>query len=604
MFLPIGAALVFLLLGLVPEALLRTLGDALARDGSATLLFHERTLAVQRRLVICGGVFLIPGVVFAALALRTSWSPRTVRLADLGRELLTFFRRERAHAWMLAGFTVLNASLAVSRLAKPITCDESYTTLYFASRSPLAILCNYISPNNHLLHSLLAHASMRLFGDELWALRLPALLAGVACVPVSYLAVRPHLGRLAALLSACAIATWPYLIDVQTNARGYPLVHLCFLLLLALAPRLLHTDTRRGWVAFALLCAVGFWSVPVMVYPFAAVVLWLWWMSLRVLGPAERRGFLLRLALSSTGALILASALYLPSIVVHGEGVAFAREFMRPRLPSSGGRLWQRIGGESDWTAAVWSYGASSLALPLLALSAAAGLFLGRRPRRSDARLMALAALGGTALVVLASSRVPPGRCLGFLLLTLLILAAFGLASVLERASPSRGRALAGVSALALAAVATIGVSGTLRHRHDPWRSPWYDGYADAEEAAHFLAAIMTPRDRVIGIREERPPLHYYYRRLTGRSFYAFYPFDPEVRASIRVNPDMNADDAPSDVDAVYLVDTYKGGLEHLIEALERSGFRRSPAVKLLSHSRLVRFENVDAARLTTSDGD
>ena len=44
------------------------------------------------------------------------------------------------------------------------------------------IVTTYTSLNNHVLYSLLAHASVGLFGESAWTLRLPAVLFGIASI--------------------------------------------------------------------------------------------------------------------------------------------------------------------------------------------------------------------------------------------------------------------------------------------------------------------------------------------------------------------------------------------------------------------------------------
>src|SRR5207245_4620972 len=61
--------------------------------------------------------------------------------------------------------------------------------IYYASHPLSVALTIYGSPNNHILHSLLMHFAYRMFGSAEWALRLPALLAGIAIVPLTYVAV-------------------------------------------------------------------------------------------------------------------------------------------------------------------------------------------------------------------------------------------------------------------------------------------------------------------------------------------------------------------------------------------------------------------------------
>src|SRR2546425_3783489 len=95
--------------------------------------------------------------------------------------------------------------------------DESATFLYYASHPLPVAVSIYGSPNNHILHTVLMHLSYVIFGASEWALRLPAFLAGVAIVPLTYVVAR-SLGNRGALLAAALSASAPVLIDYSTDA--------------------------------------------------------------------------------------------------------------------------------------------------------------------------------------------------------------------------------------------------------------------------------------------------------------------------------------------------------------------------------------------------
>jgi len=52
----------------------------------------------------------------------------------------------------------------------------------------------FSSPNQHLVNSLLELASVRLFGEHDWSVRLPAALFGIATIPAMYWLARSILG--------------------------------------------------------------------------------------------------------------------------------------------------------------------------------------------------------------------------------------------------------------------------------------------------------------------------------------------------------------------------------------------------------------------------
>ncbi|HSL72294.1 MAG TPA: glycosyltransferase family 39 protein, partial [Longimicrobiales bacterium] len=85
-------------------------------------------------------------------------------------------------------------------------------------------LSDYSVPNNHLLSTALIRVSYLAFGAEPWVLRLPAMMAGILTIPVSYFAARALFGRSSALLCAALVATVPQLVLYSAAARGYALI--------------------------------------------------------------------------------------------------------------------------------------------------------------------------------------------------------------------------------------------------------------------------------------------------------------------------------------------------------------------------------------------
>ena len=68
-------------------------------------------------------------------------------------------------------------------------------------------------------------------GNQPWVLRLPALLGGVLLVPATYALARLLFSPRAAVLSASFVAVSSYLVEYSTNARGYTLQALAFVVL-------------------------------------------------------------------------------------------------------------------------------------------------------------------------------------------------------------------------------------------------------------------------------------------------------------------------------------------------------------------------------------
>ncbi len=236
--------------------------------------------------------------------------------------------------WSIAAVTLLTAVAALVRiplLSQPMGADESATFLYYASHPLPIALTIYGSPNNHILHSALMHLSFRMFGGAEWALRLPAFLAGVALVPLTYWTSRnvaPALSRRGraespshthgALIAAALSATAPVLIDYSTDARGYTML-CCFVLLCTAAmAEITRSGKRSAIVLFSISAALGFYTVPVMLYPFAMLVVW------GLITPRRREA-----AIASVAAAALTIILYVPVMFVSGVSMLTSNPYVR-----------------------------------------------------------------------------------------------------------------------------------------------------------------------------------------------------------------------------------------------------------------------------------
>ncbi|HEY7333267.1 MAG TPA: glycosyltransferase family 39 protein [Bryobacteraceae bacterium] len=188
----------------------------------------------------------------------------------------------RAVLRTLAALTLIALILRIPALNSCLWLDEVLTMARFA-KPPLAwIFTSFPDQNQHMLYSLLAHGSLRLFGEQAWSLRLPSVLFGAASVWALFLLGRKIAGDTEALL-ACALMTVSYHhIWFSQNARGY--MGLLFFTLLAtwLWMEAMERDTVRFWTAYAACMALGFWIHMTMLFVLAAhvlIFLVVWWRS-------------------------------------------------------------------------------------------------------------------------------------------------------------------------------------------------------------------------------------------------------------------------------------------------------------------------------------
>jgi len=273
----------FSLLGIsyLPFELVRAKIDVFAADGSADLLsiaFFEQMVVRLRFFGIV--LFLIGAVLYIGRrqALQRVSNMLTSFFSFL-RELTQHFnqairKEDKIHLCFFFIILLLAITVRLFFLFQPIHFDEAFTFTNYASKPLYIGLTSYL-PNNHLFHTVLVRMTYLLFGNRPWIIRLPALFAGILLVPASYMVIRIFYNKHAALLTAGVVASSSVLIEYSVNARGYTMICLNFLLILSLGTYLKHSRNPAAWLLFAILCALGFYTIPIMLYPFGIVIVWL-----------------------------------------------------------------------------------------------------------------------------------------------------------------------------------------------------------------------------------------------------------------------------------------------------------------------------------------
>ena len=220
----------------------------------------------------------------------------------------------------LGAILLIGLYLRIIDLNQSIAYDEAYTFIHFASRPFKHILADYSAPNNHIFHTILVGIAYRFFGGEAWALRLPAFTAGLLMIPAMYIAARRFFSQHQALAAAGLVAVIPLFINYSVNGRGYTMLVLFGLLLANFAGILVVRRSIPALVAFTLTGALGFYTIPIFLYPMAGISLWVVFTCLVTDEPRQEK--LRRLgefigACLLTGVLTL--ALYSP-VIFFGSG--------------------------------------------------------------------------------------------------------------------------------------------------------------------------------------------------------------------------------------------------------------------------------------------
>ncbi|MFN3875667.1 MAG: ArnT family glycosyltransferase, partial [Flavobacteriales bacterium] len=183
-------------------------------------------------------------------------------------------RTSKAHKAFVAAIIAAGALLRAWPLGEAITAPEAAAYLNFIARPFAAIVTDYSLPTNHVLHSLLAKASIAVFGIHHWSLRLPAFLASVLVLPLLYLLTRTLFNRYIALMATAMVAGLPQMIEVGSLANGYSITWAAMLAAMLFGRHVVRESNPWSAAIMGALLALGMWSVPSMIYPATTVVLW------------------------------------------------------------------------------------------------------------------------------------------------------------------------------------------------------------------------------------------------------------------------------------------------------------------------------------------
>ena len=503
---------------------IRSVVDRFAPDGKAQRLYWLDDARIIAGLRMGAGTALALGAVL--LAFRRPIARLLAAEPDAGD------RRAARVGWLEAAVAgcvfIVCAALAARNLDLPIRFDEAYTVTQFATQSLWTILSDYHKPNNHVLHTLAVRASIELLGDHPAALRTPAFLAACLTLPTVWWFVRREHGWLAAAFATALLGTSPFFIEYATNARGYTLTGLAFMGLLLCGQGLVRRpEDHVRWGLFAVVTALGMFTLPIMAFPAAVATAWVVLVRWRETGAAGMRSLAVNGAVWGAVAVALTGLLYAPVLAVWGIDALFFNQDVRPKnMEGRSGLLAVLANVPRSWlgwhaATPIWAQGALLLALLV-------GAMAPRRPSGHRGVLVLAVALGAGAVFVLypVSLRL---RGTLFLLLPAMIVAGAGAAFLVGAASarlrskaplrPNAGVAggwLRGEGLGAVAVLVVLGGFGWWATRpgvteHFAWETGWSP---NASALASAVDGELRPGDHVLGRFPTLRPVVFYLQGL------------------------------------------------------------------------------------------
>ena len=259
-YLKVAAGLALILLGaLMPSGILI---GALRGDGAP-----PDPQLVTGALLFRAGLAAI-GLYALLLALMPRYSPPDNAAPALAPA-------HRVHTAILVLLILCAAALRLYRLDVGIWYDEMLTYVRYMPLSVGQIVSTYDDANNHVLFTVLARLSLAVFGDSVWALRLPAALFGIAGIWALYALGRRVTGPRESLLAAALMTFSYHHIWFSQNARGYTALLFFTILSSAWLLDAIRTGSPRKWLLYSGAVGLGaFTHLTMGLVVLAHVAIW------------------------------------------------------------------------------------------------------------------------------------------------------------------------------------------------------------------------------------------------------------------------------------------------------------------------------------------
>ena len=413
----------------------------------------------------------------------------------------------RSETIALLAILVAALVLRLPGLAEPLWYDE-VMTLVTHVRLPWAEMLRDYSMNHHYFFSFQAKLAVEALGEGPVALRLPALLFGLAGIWAGWWLARPLAGPGLALLVAVLLAVSYHHIWFSTNARGYTELAFWCTLGTGLFLRGLDRPERDVWALFAL--CVGLSIFTHLTGAFFFFALGLVWIVMALRRGREELRLLWMPPLAFAAGLALALALLSPVLPSLAEtvGAVSEEETATATVEAFRNPLWTVT---ETLRTALGQAGplAAAVGLAVVGLSVA-GALSGGSGLRLTGLVLLVHILASVVILRAVGMRIWPRFFFPDIALILLLLAAGMRAVAVFVGNRLGGPGLArGFVGLGAAAMVVVSLGLALRNYSAPKQ-----GFEDAIPVAE---AGQLPGERIFAVGHGADVYEVYYHKGWGR---------------------------------------------------------------------------------------
>jgi hypothetical protein len=512
-------ALAALVISILPYEPIADLADTLS-EGRADFFTEEFFASIQRlTLLAFMGLLFLGGIVIifrrkVSDLIRTTGNLTGSEIQAGIDSLKTHWREANSlERWTLGILTLAAFGLRAAFMNQPMRYDEAVSWVVFSSKPFFITISYYPFPNNHIVHNLLVTLVTSIFGSSLWSIRLVDFVHGVLLVPLTWAVIRPWRGKAAALIASAWLAGTSMFVLHSTNARGYGILVMSFLLMIPAARRLMNRGGYGPALILVILGGLAFWNIPLAILPFGAILTWVAMNWILDSNTAARGEVFRGILVSGLGAGLLSLLLYMPVFIVSGPSALFGNEYVAAK---DFAYLASNLGDGLAYMLETWVRDMPLLLLVLAALGLAAALLSSFVRRRRGVGLLP-AALVWSVFVTLLFREVTPPRGWMFLHWTIIASSALGLGWLASHMKENRQRIRESIT-LALVAVFLIGQGWPMLRDRTPETVSDTGVFPDAEPVAEYLLDRLEQGDVILSGGRTSFPLVYYMQEKSGSS--------------------------------------------------------------------------------------
>ncbi len=161
---------------------------------------------------------------------------------------------------LLIVILVIASALRLMSLNSDLWIDEVFTLAGSVRLEFGQLFSLYVGDNQHTLYSILAKLSTNILGESAFALRLPAMVFGIAGIWAAARLASLVFGPKTSLFTAALLTVSYHHIWYSQNARGYIILLFSALMATEFLLRGLKTGYWRYWLMYALIVGIGAWA--------------------------------------------------------------------------------------------------------------------------------------------------------------------------------------------------------------------------------------------------------------------------------------------------------------------------------------------------------